>query len=161
MDTLKIIDFPDSFNWVGNIKKATRKVKFPKNYSGNISIEDGLGVKEIYFPPTMQIGSLTVRPCQEELVVPEGCTSFSTTWDSTMCFVRDLYLPSTLTSITYAKVITNLHLKAITPPTLSSSSYIAATKIYVPYSEDHSILAAYQSATNWSALASKIEEEPI
>lgn len=32
--------------------------------------------------------------------------------------------------------------------------------IYVPYSADHSVLAAYQSATNWSNYASKMVEMP-
>jgi hypothetical protein len=140
--------------------KETRKVKFPINYTGNLTIP--LGVKDIYLPSTMQIGSLQLMTTQEELVVPEGCTSYTMTWESqNFCWIRHLYLPSTLNSISYAKNISYLHMAAATPPTLANSSCISASKIYVPYSEDHSILAAYQSATNWSALASKIEEEPI
>lgn len=50
-----------------------------------------------------------------------------------------------------------------TPPTLGTYAFTGATEslaIYVPYSADHSILAAYQSATNWSTWASYIHEEP-
>lgn len=50
-----------------------------------------------------------------------------------------------------------------TPPTLGTYAFTGATEslaIYVPYSADHSILAAYQSATNWSTWASYIQEEP-
>ena len=48
------------------------------------------------------------------------------------------------------------------PPTLSNtnafSSNASGRKIYVPYSSDHSILAAYKAATNWSTYASSIYE---
>lgn len=56
------------------------------------------------------------------------------------------------------------HFKPTTPPTLGGSSAFSNIpsdcKIYVPYSADHSILDAYKTATNWSAHASKIQEEP-
>jgi len=47
-----------------------------------------------------------------------------------------------------------------TPPTLGTNSFYQTTgvKIYVPYSVDHSVLAAYQAATNWSSYASQIYE---
>ena len=53
------------------------------------------------------------------------------------------------------------HLKPTTPPTLAGTfSNIASDCVfYVPYSEDHSILAAYQAATNWSTYASRMVEE--
>lgn len=54
---------------------------------------------------------------------------------------------------------------AETPPTASHAysprtqwNNFCANKIYVPYSEDHSTLNAYQNATNWSALASIMYE---
>ena len=62
-------------------------------------------------------------------------------------------------SVTF-QYITSL---ATTPPTLSSafSDYNSGLqKVYVPYSADHSILTAYQNATNWSNLAAKMEELP-
>lgn len=54
-----------------------------------------------------------------------------------------------------------------TPPTtVATISYMFegasaaynTCKFYVPYSEDHSVLNAYQTATNWSAVASRIFE---
>lgn len=58
------------------------------------------------------------------------------------------------------------HFKSTTPPTLAASSGIfpnmnegGGRTIYVPYSSDHSILNAYKTASNWSALANYIEEE--
>ena len=57
-------------------------------------------------------------------------------------------------------------LYAETPPVITTSSFYtlnrvggpADRKYYVPYSSDHSILGAYQTATNWSSFASQIYE---
>lgn len=53
--------------------------------------------------------------------------------------------------------------KATTPPTISAPGtsfyrFPSTTKIYVPYSQDHSVLDAYKTETNWSAQASNIYE---
>lgn len=56
------------------------------------------------------------------------------------------------------------HFQSTTPPTLSNSNAFSNISsdciIYVPYSEDHSILNAYKTATNWSSRASQMQEEP-
>ena len=57
-------------------------------------------------------------------------------------------------------------LYAETPPVITSATFNysnqvggpADRKYYVPYSSDHSILNAYQTATNWSSFASQIYE---
>ena len=54
------------------------------------------------------------------------------------------------------------HFQSITPPILSTNVFTGINqncKIYVPYSEDHSILNAYKTATNWSTWADYIVEE--
>ena len=55
------------------------------------------------------------------------------------------------------------HFLQETPPTAGTSVWYSEVeenmKIYVPYSADHSILEAYQTATNWSSFASTIIEE--
>lgn len=60
--------------------------------------------------------------------------------------------------------ISEYHIRPTTPPTLSSTnafSDIASDCVmYVPYSEDHSILEAYKTASNWSTYASRMQEEP-
>ena len=81
-------------------------------------------------------------------------------------------IPSTVTDMNagsifaYCEKLTEYHMKPTTPPTLNSSTFgyssalpNTAAKIYVPYSDDHSILAAYQSATNWSKFAAYMVEE--
>ena len=58
--------------------------------------------------------------------------------------------------------VSEYHLKPVTPPTLGTSVFYSIPSdciIYVPYSQDHSILAAYKAATNWSSLKSRMLEE--
>lgn len=97
----------------------------------------------------------------------EGLVSIGT---NTFCNCRSLpniTLPSTLTSIRrwafrYCTALEYIVCLSTTPPTLYDGQVFQYdtlfTKIYVPYSEDHSILDAYKAATNWSAHASKMIE---
>lgn len=95
-------------------------------------------------------------------------------WGANSLLLVDL--PSTVTSIASTAFVTtgntnyprNVIVRADTPPTLGSNAFHkynsgvasinTALKIYVPYSEDHSILEAYKAATNWSVHASRIFE---
>lgn len=56
--------------------------------------------------------------------------------------------------------LTSITITAINPPALVATAFNLTNNcpIYVPYSEDHSVLAAYQSANNWSSYASRIQE---
>ena len=80
--------------------------------------------------------------------------------------ISSLIIPSTVTQVGKMAFqmtsLLNVHLKPTTPPIIGNDPFhtIENLVIYVPYSEDHSILAAYQSATNWSAYASYMQEEP-
>ena len=78
-------------------------------------------------------------------------------------------VPASYTSLV-AKAFSNLsscteiHFLATTPPTMANANALntgmnANLKIYVPYSADHSVLTAYQTASNWSTFASIIMEE--
>lgn len=55
------------------------------------------------------------------------------------------------------------HFTSTVPPTLAATTAFtnipADCKIYVPYSADHSVLEAYQTANNWSTYASYMVEE--
>ena len=80
--------------------------------------------------------------------------------------LREVTLPSTLTSIGVncfrgCSNLETLIVPATTPPSAGDQFLIetpVTLKIYVPYSADHSILAAYQAATRWSTYASRIYE---
>ena len=55
-----------------------------------------------------------------------------------------------------------VHIAATTPPTLRTDVFLNTPStmiIYVPYSSDHSVLSAYQTA--WANLAEQIQEESI
>lgn len=104
-----------------------------------------------------------VNKSNQNLVIP---TSVTTIGQSAFEGVglSPIILPSTITSIgkwalTQTKVVI---IYASTPPTIDSATFGASfiQKIYVPYSADHSVLTAYQNATNWSNYASKMEELP-
>lgn len=61
----------------------------------------------------------------------------------------------------YCSSLKTIVFHAETPPTAGATPFGNCTsleKIYVPYSEDHSILNAYKVATNWTTYASKIFE---
>lgn len=82
--------------------------------------------------------------------------------------ITTVTVPANVTSIgNYAfqscQTLKEVHMLPTSPPTLGTNVFSESYKlssIYVPYSSDHSVLEAYQAATNWSAYASKILEEP-
>ena len=83
--------------------------------------------------------------------------------------VKEVWIPATVTSITqrawqWLMGLEKVHAQGTTPPTLGNTNAFnllkPEAKILVSYSADHSVLNAYKAATNWSTLASKIEEEP-
>ena len=83
--------------------------------------------------------------------------------------VISLTIPSSVTSIAAQGFqncygLKELHLLKESPPTLSNTNAFTGIPtdciIYVPYSVDHSILEAYQTASNWITYASYMQEEP-
>lgn len=83
-------------------------------------------------------------------------------------WVKKVIIPATVTTwADYAMTNTylrELHMRPTTPPTISNTRGLPSMvdiTIYVPYSADHSVLEAYQTATNWSTYASKIVEENV
>ena len=65
-------------------------------------------------------------------------------------------------NFTNMQQIQTIVVNVATPPTMTGSTYWTNTnntfKLYVPYSDDHSILNAYKSATGWSTKANQIYE---
>lgn len=79
--------------------------------------------------------------------------------------LTEVHLPSSLTKISRIQFwgcanLTTVICLATTPPTSNGRIFDtrATTKIYVPYSADHSILDAYKAATGWKDNASQIYE---
>lgn len=86
-----------------------------------------------------------------------------------------LYYSAGLEKLTISANVTNIgsgafadvgvfeyHMRGTTPPTIANNTFkdYLQPVIYVPYSADHSVLNAYKTATNWSRMASFIQEEP-
>lgn len=100
------------------------------------------------------------------LDLPEGIKTLGK-WAFVRSFaMKEITIPASVTSIgelcfCYADGTSVMHIKATTPPTMAATSALstAYTAIYVPWSEDHSVLAAYQAATNWNNFASILREE--
>ena len=101
------------------------------------------------------------------IAIPSGVTSIGSGTFSACYSLTHITIPSLVTSLDNNAFqncygVGEYHLKPTTPPTITSSSFAniqSSCKIYVPYSEDHSVLNNYQTANNWSDYATKMVEE--
>lgn len=102
-----------------------------------------------------------------KICIPDSVTSIGGSAFSGCTALTEITIPKNVTSIgnsafSSCAALVEVHVKPTTPPTLGTSvfsSLVNYAKIYVPYSADHSILAAYQGAANWSTYASQMVEE--
>lgn len=100
--------------------------------------------------------------------IPEGVTLIGGNGFYSCQHLESVIIPSTVTRINSSAfqnclVLDEIHVKATTPPAMPNSNAFAGIAenavFYVPYSEDHSILAAYQTATNWIIYAAQMQED--
>ena len=156
---LESLSFPTSLTTIGN------------NVFGNCyKLKSITGLDNI-----TSWGNDTFHYCMslQSMNVPSNIAAFSSSQyqagEFSNCYtLRKLTIPSgvpTIPAYTFYNC-TNMeeyHFLATTPPTLSNTnafgSIPADCKIYVPYSADHSVLNAYQTATNWSTYSSYMVEE--
>lgn len=113
------------------------------------------------FTECKNLNSVTIR---------QGATEISSYGFQYCETIKELSIPSSVTVIgaaafQYCFCLERIEFHSITPPTLSNvntfgSINMDVCKIYVPYSADHSVLAAYQAAEYWSSYASAIMELP-
>ena len=104
----------------------------------------------------------------ETAEIPDGAVVIDTNAFRDCRSLVKVTVPSSVTKINqYAfngcLAVSEYHIKGTTPPTLANKNAFTGIAsdcvIYVPYSEDHSILEAYKAATNWSDYASHMVEE--
>lgn len=131
-------------------------------------------LKSITLPNNlMTIESGTFDACYLlSLIIPDSVVTIESTAFQSCLSTFVFTIPKNVTKIgAYAfngiDSILECHLKPVTPPVLDNKNTFNGfarpnndCTIYVPYSEDHSILETYKTATNWSAYASKMQEEP-
>lgn len=117
------------------------------------------------------IGMNAVYNCYAltSITIPDGVTSIVSSTFYRCYSLTSLTVPDSATSIGSSAFyqcygISEYHLLPSTPPTLANAGaftgIVSDCIIYVPYSADGSILAAYKAATNWSSYASRMQEEP-
>ncbi|MBP5582035.1 MAG: leucine-rich repeat domain-containing protein, partial [Ruminococcus sp.] len=103
------------------------------------------------------------------ITIPSGVTSIDGSAFYSCCALTSIIIPSGVTSIAFQAFYNCYSMDAYyflptTPPTLANTNAFgniqSYTKIYVPYSADHSVLATYQTAQNWSTYASYMVEMP-
>lgn len=101
--------------------------------------------------------------------LPEGLLTIGKQAFASCFGFKDFVIPSTVTKIDVFAFLYNdgtatFHVRATTPPVLEPTALTAVSSelvIYVPYSEDHSILNAYLEATGWSSKGDYIYEEAV
>ena len=153
--SLTSITIPDGVRSIG-------RYAFSSCYSlTSIAIPDGV----------TSIGLNAFNSCYSltSITIPDGITSIEQSAFSSCYSLTSITIPDGVRSIgRYAfsscYAISEYHMLPTSPPTLSNvtafTDIASDCIIYVPYSEDHSVLEAYKTATNWSTYASKMQEEP-
>ena len=166
---------PDQTTFAGSMFLNDVGLKFfdgVAGYNGNItsvgtSAFSGTGLQAMpVFPnataiPGNYLSAINGAGCLNEIDLWEGITSIGQQAFRYQADVCEITIPSTVTSIAASAFEMNygvhaIHVKPITPPTLSNANAIPAAngtynlKIYVPSAS----LADYQAASNWSSFAS-------
>lgn len=104
------------------------------------------------------------------ICIPYGATSIGANCFNGANALHTVWVPETVTSIdgtafNDCRAVRRYHFMRTTPPTLTSGSGFSnmqsSCQFYVPYSEDHSVLNAYKTASNWSNFASRMVEESV
>ena len=174
--SLQSITIPSSVTSIGNYAfqncSSLQSITIPSGVTsiGNYAFQGCRSLQSITIPNTVtSIGTYAFSGCSslQSITISSSVTSIgSYTFDS--CYsLQSITIPSSVTSIGSGAFVScyslySVTILPITPPTLSANVFDTTSqkKIYVPYSADHSILAAYQSETNWSNYASIMEELP-
>lgn len=152
--SLKSADIPDSCTSIGAY-----------------AFRNCYGLREADFPSGLtSISDYTYQGCYNltSLDIPDTVTSIGNGAFHSCYGLTSVTIPASVTSIGDSAFlncygISEYHIGATTPPTLVSSNAFTGMAstcvIYVPYSEDHTVLNAYRSATNWAGYTYKLSEE--
>lgn len=152
---------------------SLRYVSVPKTMS-RFQISTSRSLRKLTLPPQSPVinSSLNVKMYNSgsltHLIIPGTYTNIQ---DDTLeySYITKLVIPESVTSLSgnmtfsHNEYLEELHMRGTTPPSLGAVGCFSGNTnmiIYVPYSTDHSVLQAYQAATNWSSYADRMQEEP-
>lgn len=172
MYPIKGIVFPSGFTSIG----ATNNIIFllgiaclPKSLNnGNVTIT-GQTVRAISMPEGCFVRSTNASIGIQKIIIPDGVTTITANAYRYAHNARYIEIGKDVTSIEATSFMeapaSEIHLKPTTPPNLANANVFASwlqdiAVFYVPYSEDHSVLEAYKTATNWSTWSTRFQEEP-
>lgn len=160
---------------VGKDRESVIHLKYisiPKTMNGfRITSTNTRSLRKLIFPSYTSSTTLQLYLYDTTLLTHFIVPGTYTTIPTDRCrssLIKKLTIPATVTSISatafrYNNFLEEIHLLPTTPPTLSNTNAFGERAsdciFYVPYSEDHSILNAYKTATNWSTFADYIQEE--
>lgn len=165
---LRALVIPPNAEILGNISGCNwyRYIALPNISVPNANLGSSAQLRKFYAKvSSTSIGNTMIYTSYtlKNIAIDGTYTSINQSTVREVPLIKDIYVPSSVTYIadyafTDAQAI--LHMKPTTPPTLANVRGInIITRIIVPYSADHSILDAYQTASNWSTKASIMVEE--
>lgn len=158
-----------TFSGCSNLKK----VNFPSGITAipNSFCSSCVNLEEINIPSGVtSLGASCFSGVWKlkEINIPSGVTSIGDSAFSNCHSLKTLTIPDSVTTFgtsafTSCSGMEEYHFLATTPPTIPSGIFNYNNnyfKIYVPYSADHSVVAAYKAASVWSSYSDHIFEEP-
>ena len=175
-ESLASITIPNTVTSIGNYAfyhcSAIKNIIMPSSASiGTYAFQTCTCLSSITLPSTItSISSGILYQCYSltSISIPSGVTSIGDSSFRACDSLASITIPNTVTSIgNYAFCdcygIKEYHILPTTVPTLGTYAFrniISDCIIYVPRSENQTVLNAYKTASNWSAYASYMQEEP-
>lgn len=167
-NSVPIVFFPDNLDIT---RRLIRRVYIPNTVSdiGKNRFIRCNALEKCTFKNQGSLGNNAFDGCYtlRDINIGEGVTTIGTGCFQYAYSAYNVIIPSTCTQISNNAFngckARSFHIKAETPPTLSNVNAFnlidSSAKIYVPRSENQTILNTYKTTTNWSNFASRMQEE--
>ena len=166
-----LLTYKNSYNSSRKYSGCVKAIRIGGSASiGTYAFSNCYAAQSITIPDGVtSIGNSAFYSCYaaQSITIPDGVTSIGANAFQNCYTAQSITIPDGVTSIgtsAFQNCYTAdaVYLYPTTPPTLSATNAFSGIRtdciIYVPYSADHSILEAYQTATNWSTYASRMQE---
>lgn len=162
---------------LSSLSRYTNLPALRKLHLGTSTITGGTSFQNLCTLEELDLSNVTVNGISnlfttmhslKKLTLPSNVTVIGSNNYTGVYNLEEVTIPASVTTInnncfTNANKLGAVHLEPTSPPELKGTSVFTERQspcvFYVPYSEDHSILEAYQTATNWSTFASLMQEE--